>query len=304
MFLEANASAEEDKATHEVHDNDEARHIVESDYNGPVDVDIDGEVAADNSFESDNAFDLAETVETELADEPARVAEAAADEAAAEEASTDDDDEDPIAAFRARLESQLGDWYVLHSYAGFENRVKQNLETRTQSMNMEDYIYEVAVPQEEVTEIKNGVRKQVKRNKFPGYVLVRMDLTDESWGVVRHTPGVTGFVGQGHNPAPLNMDEAFDMLRPAVEKPLATVAAAAAAASTSAGKETASGAPAVKIDIDLNIGDSVTVVDGPFATLHASIAEINLDAQKVVGLVEIFGRETPVELGFNQIQKN
>lgn len=309
MFLEANASAEaevsieEHKQTHELHDNEEARHIVDTDWDGPVDVDIDGEVAQDNSFEADNAFDLSSTVETELAEEPAVVAEAAADEAQAEEAASDDD-EDPIAAFRARLESQIGDWYVLHSYAGFENRVKQNLETRTQSMNMEDYIYEVAVPQEEVTEIKNGVRKQVKRNKFPGYVLVRMDLTDESWGVVRHTPGVTGFVGQGHNPAPLNMDEAFDMLRPAVEKPLATVAAAAAAASTSAGKDTASGAPAVKIDIDLNIGDSVTVVDGPFATLHASIAEINLDAQKVVGLVEIFGRETPVELGFNQIQKN
>ena len=303
MFLEANASLEENKPTHETHDNDEARQIVESDWNGPVDVDIDGEVAEDNSFEADNAFDLSATVETELAEEPAVAAEVAADEAQAQEASSEDE-EDPIAAFRARLESQLGDWYVLHSYAGFENRVKQNLETRTQSMNMEDYIYEVAVPQEEVTEIKNGVRKQVKRNKFPGYVLVRMDLTDESWGVVRHTPGVTGFVGQGHNPAPLNMDEAFDMLRPAVEKPLATVAAAAAAASSSAGKETAAGSPAIKIDIDLNIGDSVTVVDGPFATLHASIAEINLDAQKVVGLVEIFGRETPVELGFNQIQKN
>lgn len=302
MFLEANASVEENKQAHELHDNDEARQIVESDWNGPVDVDIDGDVAEDNSFEADNAFDLSAAVETELAEEPAIAAEAVADEAQAEEAANDD--EDPIAAFRARLESQIGDWYVLHSYAGFENRVKQNLETRTQSMNMEDYIYEVAVPQEEVTEIKNGVRKQVKRNKFPGYVLVRMDLTDESWGVVRHTPGVTGFVGQGHNPAPLNTDEAFDMLRPAVEKPLATVAAAAAAASTSAGKETAAGAPAVKIDIDLNIGDSVTVVDGPFATLHASIAEINLDAQKVVGLVEIFGRETPVELGFNQIQKN
>lgn len=308
MFLEANAAVEADRAieenvqTHELHDNEEARQIADTDWNGPVEVDIDGEVAEDNSFEADNAFDLSQTVEAELADEPAMVAEAVADEAQAEEAA--EEDEDPIAAFRARLESQIGDWYVLHSYAGFENRVKQNLETRTQSMNMEDYIYEVAVPQEEVTEIKNGVRKQIKRNKFPGYVLVRMDLTDESWGVVRHTPGVTGFVGQGHNPAPLNMDEAFDMLRPAVEKPLATVAAAAAAASSSAGKENAAGAPAVKIDIDLNIGDSVTVVDGPFATLHASIAEINLDAQKVVGLVEIFGRETPVELGFNQIQKN
>jgi transcriptional antiterminator NusG len=162
---------------------------------------------------------------------------------------------------------------------------------------MEDYIYEVNVPSEEVTEIKNGVRKQVKRNKFPGYVLVRMDLTDESWGVVRHTPGVTGFVGQGHNPAPLAMDEAFEMLRPSQQKAIASVATAAAFA----GQKSASGA---KIDIDLNIGDSVTVVDGPFATLHATISEINLDGQKVVGLVEIFGRETPVELGFNQIHKN
>ena len=156
------------------------------------------------------------------------------------------------------------------------------------------------VPSEEVTEIKNGVRKQVKRNKFPGYVLVRMDLTDESWGVVRHTPGVTGFVGQGHNPAPLSMDEAFDMLRPTQQKAIASVATAAAASASEKGIS-ASGA---KIDIDLNIGDSVTVVDGPFATLHATISEINLDAQKVVGLVEIFGRETPVELGFNQIHKN
>jgi transcriptional antiterminator NusG len=162
---------------------------------------------------------------------------------------------------------------------------------------MEDYIYEVNVPSEEVTEIKNGVRKQVKRNKFPGYVLVRMDLTDESWGVVRHTPGVTGFVGQGHNPAPLAMDEAFEMLRPSQQKAIASVATSAAFA----GQKSASGA---KIDIDLNIGDSVTVVDGPFATLHATISEINLDGQKVVGLVEIFGRETPVELGFNQIHKN
>ncbi|MCF8553754.1 MAG: transcription termination/antitermination protein NusG [Candidatus Nanopelagicales bacterium] len=191
----------------------------------------------------------------------------------------------------------MGDWFVIHSYAGFENRVKQNLETRAVSLNMEDYIYEVNVPSEEVTEIKNGVRKQVKRNKFPGYVLVRMDLTDESWGVVRHTPGVTGFVGQGHNPAPLAMDEAFEMLRPSQQKAIASVATSAAYA----GQKSASGA---KIDIDLNIGDSVTVVDGPFATLHATISEINLDGQKVVGLVEIFGRETPVELGFNQIHKN
>ena len=270
-------------------------------YDGAVDVDIDGEISTASAEEN---FDLTEVVEAELATEvvaepeEAVVAEAATEVPAATEEPSED--EDPVAAFRARLESQIGEWFVIHSYAGFENRVKQNLETRSVSLNMEDYIYEVNVPSEEVTEIKNGVRKQVKRNKFPGYVLVRMDLTDESWGVVRHTPGVTGFVGQGHNPAPLSMDEAFDMLRPTQQKAIASVATAAAASASEKG----TGASGAKIDIDLNIGDSVTVVDGPFATLHATISEINLDAQKVVGLVEIFGRETPVELGFNQIHKN
>ncbi|MCF8554747.1 MAG: transcription termination/antitermination protein NusG [Candidatus Nanopelagicales bacterium] len=279
--------------------NEEAIEATDVAYDGATDVDLDGEVPTTSTEEN---FDLSAVVEAELATEEvaevlAEVEETATDVAAPEAAPAD---EDPLVAFRARLESQIGDWFVIHSYAGFENRVKQNLETRAVSLNMEDYIYEVNVPTEEVTEIKNGVRKQVKRNKFPGYVLVRMDLTDESWGVVRHTPGVTGFVGQGHNPAPLSMDEAFDMLRPTQQKAIASVATAAAA---SAG-EKGTGAAGAKIDIDLNIGDSVTVVDGPFATLHATISEINLDAQKVVGLVEIFGRETPVELGFNQIHKN
>ena len=274
--------------------NEEAIEAIDSTYDGAVDVDVDGAVSTTSSDEN---FDLSGLVEAELApevtDEVAEVVEAPI---VAEKAEVTED-EDPLVAFRARLDSQIGDWFVIHSYAGFENRVKQNLETRAVSLNMEDYIYEVNVPSEEVTEIKNGVRKQVKRNKFPGYVLVRMDLTDESWGVVRHTPGVTGFVGQGHNPAPLAMDEAFEMLRPSQQKAIASVATSAAYA----GQKSASGA---KIDIDLNIGDSVTVVDGPFATLHATISEINLDGQKVVGLVEIFGRETPVELGFNQIHKN
>ena len=274
--------------------NEEAIEAIDANYDGAVDVDVDGAVSTTSSDEN---FDLSELVEAELApevtDEVAEVVEAPI---VAEKAEVTED-EDPLVAFRARLDSQIGDWFVIHSYAGFENRVKQNLETRAVSLNMEDYIYEVNVPSEEVTEIKNGVRKQVKRNKFPGYVLVRMDLTDESWGVVRHTPGVTGFVGQGHNPAPLAMDEAFEMLRPSQQKAIASVATSAAYA----GQKSASGA---KIDIDLNIGDSVTVVDGPFATLHATISEINLDGQKVVGLVEIFGRETPVELGFNQIHKN
>jgi len=294
-FLEAVAPQSDDALSSVAVDmptsNQEAIEATDVAYDGATDVDLDGEVSTTSADEN---FDLSAVVEAELATEEAPV------EAAASEAAPDAEDEDPLVAFRARLDSQIGEWFVIHSYAGFENRVKQNLETRAVSLNMEDYIYEVNVPSEEVTEIKNGVRKQVKRNKFPGYVLVRMDLTDESWGVVRHTPGVTGFVGQGHNPAPLSMDEAFDMLRPSQQKAIASVATAAAA---SAGEKGGS-ASGAKIDIDLNIGDSVTVVDGPFATLHATISEINLDAQKVVGLVEIFGRETPVELGFNQIHKN
>ena len=299
-FLEAVAPQSDDALSSVAVDmptsNEEAIEATDVAYDGATDVDLDGEVSTTSADEN---FDLSAVVEAELATEEVAVEEAPV-EAAASEAAPDAEDEDPLVAFRARLDSQIGEWFVIHSYAGFENRVKQNLETRAVSLNMEDYIYEVNVPSEEVTEIKNGVRKQVKRNKFPGYVLVRMDLTDESWGVVRHTPGVTGFVGQGHNPAPLSMDEAFDMLRPSQQKAIASVATAAAA---SAGEKGGS-ASGAKIDIDLNIGDSVTVVDGPFATLHATISEINLDAQKVVGLVEIFGRETPVELGFNQIHKN
>jgi transcriptional antiterminator NusG len=296
-FLEAVAPQSDDASSSVAVDmpisNEEAIEATDVAYDGATDVDLDGEVSTTSADEN---FDLSAAVEAELATEEVAVEDAPAEVLTSEEAPAD---EDPLVSFRARLDSQIGDWFVIHSYAGFENRVKQNLETRAVSLNMEDYIYEVNVPSEDVTEIKNGVRKQVKRNKFPGYVLVRMDLTDESWGVVRHTPGVTGFVGQGHNPAPLSMDEAFDMLRPSQQKAIASVATAAASANEKGGRP--SGA---KIDIDLNIGDSVTVVDGPFATLHATISEINLDAQKVVGLVEIFGRETPVELGFNQIHKN
>jgi transcription termination/antitermination protein NusG len=189
-----------------------------------------------------------------------------------------------IAEFRKQLETAPGDWFVVHSYAGYENRVKANLENRIASLNMEDYIFQVEVPQEEVVEIKNGQRKNVKRVKMPGYVLVRMDLTDESWSAVRHTPGVTGFVGHSHSPVPLTFDEVYDALAPQVQP-----------------KEKA---PAQVKVLDFEVGDSVTVVDGPFATLQATIHEINPDAQKVKGLVEIFGRETPVELSFSQIQKN
>ena len=214
-----------------------------------------------------------------------------------DEAENNDEEVDPAEAFRSEMRIAPGDWYVVHSYSGYENKVKGNIEARTTTLNMEDYIFQVEVPMEEVTEIKSGVRKQVKRNKFPGYVLVRMDLTDESWGVVRHTPGVTGFVGNGHSPAPLSLDEVVNILAPAPEKK-----PAAAAGTTSVADDAA--AAVAPVEIDFSVGDSVTVVDGPFATLHATISEINIEAQKVTGLVEIFGRETPVELAFNQIHKN
>ncbi|MBM3688815.1 MAG: transcription termination/antitermination protein NusG [Actinobacteria bacterium] len=220
------------------------------------------------------------------------VAEIALSEAAFE-AVAEEDDVDPVEAFRDQMRLAAGEWFVVHSYAGYENRVKSNLQTRIVSLNMEDYIFQVEVPMEEVTEIKQGQRKLVRRTKFPGYVLVRMDLTDESWGTVRHTPGVTGFVGHGHQPSPLSLDEVVAILAPAPERKAGVPVAAGAGAA----------APEIRV-VDFLVGDSVTVVDGPFATLHATISEINIEAQKVTGLVEIFGRETPVELAFSQIQKN
>jgi transcription termination/antitermination protein NusG len=208
---------------------------------------------------------------------------------------------DPVAAFREELASSAGDWYVIHSYAGYENKVKTNLLSRVTSLNMEDYIFQVEVPMEEVTEIKNGQRKLVKRNKFPGYVLVRMDLTDESWGTVRHTPGVTGFVGHAHQPLPLSLDEVVAILAPE-PAPVAVGAAEGPAGGRSAKASASKQSPIV--EIDLAPGDSVTVIDGAFATLHATVSEVNVEGQKITGLVEIFGRETPVELRFDQIQKN
>jgi transcriptional antiterminator NusG len=192
------------------------------------------------------------------------------------------DEDDPNAEFRRTLRSAIGDWYVVHSYAGYEKKVKGNLANRTVSLNMEDYIFQVEVPEEEVMEIKNGQRKMVKRNIYPGYVLVRMDLTDESWSVVRNTPGVTGFVGNAHNPSPLSMDEVEKILAPRPVKK--------------------SDKPEIRV-VDFEVGESVTVMDGPFATLPASISEIMPEQAKLKVLVSIFGRETPVELSFAQVQK-
>ena len=239
---------------------------------------------------------IVEMVESEVAEELAEeaVAEAIVEVAIAEAVAEEIDEVDPVEVFREQMRLAAGEWFVVHSYAGYENRVKSNLESRIISLNMEDYIFQVEVPMEEVTEIKQGQRKLVRRTKFPGYVLVRMDLTDESWGAVRHTPGVTGFVGHGHQPSPLSLDEVVAILAPAPERKPGVPAAAGA---------TPGAAAEVRV-VDFSVGDSVTVVDGPFATLHATISEINIEAQKVTGLVEIFGRETPVELAFSQIQKN
>jgi transcriptional antiterminator NusG len=200
---------------------------------------------------------------------------------------TDDAAVDPAVEFKTQLRRMPGDWYVIHSYAGYENRVKANLENRISSLNMEEHIFQVEVPMEEVTEIKNGQRKQIRRVRIPGYVLVRMDLTDESWGAVRHTPGVTGFVGHTHQPVPLSLDEVFSMLAPSLQPAEGGQAKAKAE---------------VKV-VDFEVGESVTVMEGPFETLPATISEINPDAQKLKVLVSIFGRETPVELSFNQVAK-
>ncbi|BDH68839.1 transcription termination/antitermination protein NusG [Streptomyces sp. PLM4] len=244
------------------------------------------------------AGEPAEEITEDTVGEPEDVATAEETEAAAEEAPAEEAEPvDPIAALRDELRLLPGEWYVIHTYAGYENRVKTNLEQRAVSLNVEDYIFQAEVPQEEVVQIKNGDRKTIRQNKLPGYVLVRMDLTNESWGVVRNTPGVTGFVGNAYDPYPLTLDEIVKMLAPEAEEKAAREAAEAE------GKP----APQRKVEVqvlDFEVGDSVTVTDGPFATLQATINEINADSKKVKGLVEIFGRETPVELSFDQIQKN
>ncbi len=233
--------------------------------------------------------------------------EAPADDSADDEAGDDGAGEgepveaeavDPLEAFREELRNKFGDWFVVHTYSGMENRVKANLENRIHSLNMEDYIHEIVVPSEEVAEIRNGQRKMVKRTRYAGYVLVRMDMTDESWAAVRHTPSVTGFVGHSHQPVPLTLDEVENWLAPSV-----VIEAEAAAAA--AGRGSSGGGSAKKpVEVaDFSVSDSVMVVDGPFATLHATITEINAESQRVKALVEIFGRETPVELSFSQIQR-
>ncbi|MFB7245454.1 transcription termination/antitermination protein NusG [Streptomyces populi] len=252
--------------------------------------DVEDEFEAADAAAGEGAEDEALHVEDESGED-------VEDEDASDEAEEEAEPVDPVTALRDELRLLPGEWYVIHTYAGYENRVKTNLEQRAVSLNVEDFIFQAEVPQEEVAQIKNGERKTIKQNKLPGYVLVRMDLTNESWGVVRNTPGVTGFVGNAYDPYPLTLDEIVKMLAPEAEEKAAREAAEAE------GKP----APQRKVEVqvlDFEVGDSVTVTDGPFATLQATINEINADSKKVKGLVEIFGRETPVELSFDQIQKN
>lgn len=250
---------------------------------------VEGSEVESAAPDSDGDAD-AETDADDDADVADDEADADAEEADVLAAAAAKADVDPAEEFKAKLRRQEGDWYVIHSYAGYENRVKANLETRIQTLDMEDYIFEIQVPMEEVVEIKNAQRKVINRVRIPGYVLVRMDLTDASWGAVRHTPGVTGFVGNAHNPVPLRLDEVFSMLAPVFEE-----------------EQAEKGKPvkhaAAPVDVDFEVGESVIVKEGPFETLPATISEIKVDSQTLVVLVSIFERETPVTLAFNQVTK-
>jgi transcriptional antiterminator NusG len=246
---------------------------------------FDGDTSAGEAVDLQEATEAAETPEaSETSDAPAQAEQA--------------EEVDPAAALKAELRSKPGNWYVIHSYAGYENKVKANLETRVQNLDVGDYIFQVEVPTEEVTEIKNGQRKQVNRKVLPGYILVRMDLTDDSWSAVRNTPGVTGFVGATSRPSALALDDVVKFLLPrgAAKK------AAKGAASTAAAAEVG-GLERPTVEVDYEVGESVTVMDGPFATLPATISEVNAEQQKLKVLVSIFGRETPVELTFGQVSK-
>jgi transcriptional antiterminator NusG len=262
---------------------------------GRADNELDlGEIPT--SSDDDDDLDLGDLNDVGAAksDTPENAALLLGAEEPEEEIVADDvsEDGDPVEAMRIKLRFAAGDWYVVHSYAGYENKVKTNLESRIQSLDMEEYIYQVEVPTEDVVEIKNGKRQQVQRKVFPGYILVRMELNDESWGAVRNTPGVTGFVGATSRPSPLSLEEVVKILAPVAQK----------AAAVGGGGGGATARPKVE-QVDFAVGESVTVMDGPFATLPATISEIDPMHGKLHVLVSIFGRETPVELSFSQVSK-
>lgn len=254
-----------------------------------ADVDVEtSDHAAEPEIQEGEGAEVETSVEADVDGHTADSADGDSEESAEEGKTLEEAAEE----FKSKLRRQPGDWFVIHSYAGYENRVKTNLETRIQSLNMEDFIFEIQVPMEEVVEIKNAQRKIVRRVRIPGYVLVRMELTDASWGVVRHTPGVTGFVGNAHNPVPLRLDEVFGMLAPVFEEEQVVET-----------KKTGGVAPKAAITVDFEVGESVIVKEGPFETLPATISEIKPESQTLVVLVTIFERETPVTLSFSQVSK-
>jgi transcription termination/antitermination protein NusG len=278
--------------THDTNEGSE-RHVTEREADQ-----LDGTADAVDAVEEQAAAADAELVAADAEDPTADTDDTTAGTAAVAEEAVAEEEADPVEEMRAALRRAPGDWYVVHSYAGYENKVKTNLETRIQTLDVEDYIFQVEVPTEEVTEIKNGQRKLVQRKVLPGYILVRMELNDQSWGAVRNTPGVTGFVGATSRPSPLSHDDVIKFLLPKVEPKQP------AAAGAGGGKaDVAAGASKSAVEVDFEVGESVTVMDGPFATLPATINEVNIDAQKLKVLVSIFGRETPVELAFSQVSK-
>ena len=271
-----------------------------------VEIDLGDLSEEDSAEEPEINLDLGDDESAEASDDDiARnlgIGQAADDEEDADEDESSEadnaDNQDVVDAaieeLRGELSSKFGEWYVLHTYSGMENKVKQNLDARVQNFNMEDYIFETVVPTEEVVEIRNGARRTITRVYLPGYVLVRMDLTDDSWGIVRHTPSVTGFVGQSTTPIPLTFDEVVKMLTPSV----------VARISRENADKTSSPKAKPKVEVaDYEVGESVQITDGPFAGVPAQITEINTNNQRIKALVEILGRSTPVDLEFNQIEK-
>lgn len=325
----AEQSSEEDEAQEgnvlyaNLHASDSAEHLAMH-IDGPNDEDDE---VSDEDIEIDDpeadaivndALNIDETEEVEAAAEVLNdsVEEEAAEREAAEatevapydgpdvngdedEVAADADaDADPYEAFRQELRSLEGKWYVIHSYAGFERKVKANIEQRKSTLEVEDDIYQVEVPMEDVVEIKNGQRKMVTRVRIPGYVLVRMELNEDTWSVVRHTPGVTGFVGNAHNPTPLRFEEAFNMLKPLVE-----IKEAQAQAKSGAPKGSATQARVIPAEVDFETGETITIKEGSFAGLPGTISEIKPESGKLTVLVSLFERETPVELSFDQVTK-
>ena len=302
----AEQSSEEDEAqegnvlAEQIHSADAAEHtavhVVEDDADGDGDIDslleaLDSAADPEADAVVDDALDIDSTQEADASVAATDDEQAVEDE---EEAAAD-----PYEAFRTELRIKPGKWYVIHSYAGFEKRVKQNIESRRTSMAMEDYVFEVQVPMEDVVEIKNGQRKLVNRVRIPGYVLVRMDLNEDSWSVVRHTPGVTGFVGNSHNPTPLRFEEAFSMLKSLVQVVEAPTKSGGSGKSTSG----AAAARVIPAEVDFEVGETITIKEGSFAGLPGTINEIKPESGKLTVLVSLFERETPVELSFDQVTK-